>query len=41
MLEGLIQNFKKRIETEPTTLLEAMCLSNKDGLLWKILFFPK
>ena len=41
MLEGLIQNFKKRIEAEPITLLEAICLSNKDGLLWKEQYFPR
>ena len=41
MLEQLILNFKKRIETEPTTLLEAICLSNSEGLLWKEQYFPR
>ncbi len=41
MIEQLILNFKKRVEEYPTTLLEAICLSNKDGLLWKEQYFPR
>lgn len=33
-MEQLIMNFKKRIEQEDN-LVEAMCLSNSNGLIWK------
>ena len=36
----LIMNFKKRVEQEHN-LVEAMCLSNCDGLIWKEQYIPR
>ena len=41
MLERLILNFKKRIERENTLLLEGICLSNNEGLLWNTKYIPR
>lgn len=39
-MEKLFLNFKKRIEEYPN-LVESMCLSNKDGLLWIEQYIPR
>ena len=39
-MEQLFLNFKKRIEEHPN-LVEAICLSNKDGLIWKEQYLPR
>lgn len=39
-MENLILNFKKRIEKEHG-LIESICLSNKNGLLWKEQYIPR
>ena len=39
-MEQLFLNFKKRIEEHPN-LVEGMCLSNKDGLIWKEQYLPR
>ena len=39
-MEKLFLNFKKRIE-EHEGLVEAICLSNKDGVIWKEQYFPR
>lgn len=39
-MEQLFINFKNRIAKEHN-LVESMCLSNKDGLLWKEQFIPR
>ena len=39
-MEQLFLNFKKRIEQEPN-LVEAVCLSNKEGLIWKEQYIPR
>ena len=35
MLEKLIINFRERIKNEVPLLIEGICLSNNEGLLWK------
>ncbi len=39
-MEQLFLNFKKRIEKNPG-LVEAMCLSNKNGVVWQEQYFPR
>lgn len=39
-MEKLLQNFKTRIEKEHN-LVEALCLSNKDGLIWQEQYIPR
>ena len=39
-MEKLIENFKQRIEKEHN-LVEAICLSNSKGLIWKAQYIPR
>lgn len=39
-MEKLFLNFKKRIEKEPL-LIEAICLSNSEGVIWKEQYIPR
>ena len=39
-MENLLLNFKNRIEKEDG-LIEAICLSNKDGIIWKEQYIPR
>ena len=40
MVENLLLNFKNRIEKE-NGLIEAICLANKKGVLWKEQYIPR
>ena len=39
-MEKLLKNFKDRIEKEDG-LIESICLSNKNGVLWKEQYIPR
>lgn len=40
MMETLLLNFKNRLEKE-SGLIESICLSNRDGVIWKEQYFPR
>ena len=39
-MEQLFLNFKKRIDEEPL-LIESLCLSNSNGVIWKEQYVPR